>query len=48
MKEGFAKVDEDFKSVRSEMSSGFDRLFWRLVSTGLSVAAAAFALAELL
>lgn len=48
MHRGFEKVDEEFKAVRSEMSSGFDRLFWRLVSTGLSVAAAAFGLAELL
>jgi hypothetical protein len=59
MKEGFAKVDEEFKvvrgemkeefnAVRGEMSAGFDRLFWKLVSTGLSVVAAAFALAQLL
>jgi hypothetical protein len=59
MDAGFARVDQEFKAVRgemrdefkavrSEMSAGFDRLFWRLVSTGLSVAAAAFALAQLL
>jgi hypothetical protein len=48
MKEGFTRVDEEFKAVRSEMGAGFDRLFWKLVSTGLSVAAAAFALAGFL
>jgi archaellum component FlaC len=46
--ERFDKVDEEFKAVRQEMSAGFDRLFWKLVSTGVSVAVAAFGLAELL
>jgi hypothetical protein len=45
---GFERVDEEFKAVRGEMSADFDRLFWKLVSTGLSVAAAAFALAGFL
>jgi chromosome segregation ATPase len=46
--ERFEKVDEEFKAVRGEISAGFDRLFWRLVTTGLSLAAVALALAQLL
>ena len=52
MGEGFTAIrgemGDEFTAVRGEMSAGFDRLFWKLVTTGLSVAAAAFGLAELL
>ena len=44
----FEQVDEEFKAVRKEMSAGFDRLFWKLLGTGFSIAAVAFGLAEFL